>query len=148
MIFVGHKILYNEELYHHGVRGMKWGVRRQRKRQAIINSAATLAAKRADMYREDAKRYSNDKNRQAASKKDMKRWEKASQNAAKYFDSKKEEFSKLSASKISRKQVKAAEKWMKSYRSHHDAEYTDVLSRRGTTNYLNNLAEMDERRRR
>ena len=141
-------------LIHYGVKGMKWGVRKQptfiqRRRQATMKSASELAAKRARMYGQDVKYYSNSKNRKGSStKSDMERWAKASNNAKDYFNSKKKEYSNLSSSRVSRKQVKNARKWMKNYGFHTEAEYADVQSKNGTTNYLNNLSEMDNRRKR
>ena len=148
-----YRLKHTDELYHYGVRGMKWGVRKspgfiQRRRQATIRSASELAAKRSKMYGQDSKYYSNDKNRKQASKADMQRWRKASDNAKKYFDSKRESYSSMTSSKISHRQVKDAKKWMKSYSFHTEAEYADVYQKGKTSNYLNDLSEMDKRRRR
>ena len=147
---MNYTIKYSNELYHHGVKGMKWGVRNaiQTRRQNTIRSAAELAAKRARDYGQDVKYYSDGKNRKGTSTKtDLKRWASASKNAQNYFNSKQKIYSELSQSKISRKQVKQAKKWIKEYGFHTEAEYADVYQKDKTTNYLNNLSSMDKRKR-
>lgn len=39
-------ILYSSELYHHGVKGMKWGVRKAQKKEARAERRATRQAER------------------------------------------------------------------------------------------------------
>lgn len=132
-------IYLKSELLHHGVKGQKWGVRRQMKRQAVIQSAAQKAQRQASMYRTDAKNF----NKYKASKSDKARWVKASKSAEKYYLSKQSEFSKMSSNKISRAQVKDAKKWLKDNYTHVEADYADVHTSKGTTNYL---LDYDKRR--
>lgn len=43
-----YRITYSDELYHYGVKGMKWGVRRQR---AVASSGGTRTATRSGNFR-------------------------------------------------------------------------------------------------
>ena len=118
---------------------------RQKKRQAVIRSASELANKRSKDYAKDIKYYQNDKNRKGVSTKaDMKRWAKASTNAKSYYDSKKKQYSSMSSTKITRKDVKSAKKWIKQNNFHTEAEFADYGKDK---NYLNNLQSLENRKK-
>ena len=135
-------------LMHHGVKGMKWGVRRQLKRQAVLTKAAYEADWHAKEHAKASQYFSNSKNKKGSSTNaDMKRWESASRNAKKYYESKKSEFANISTGKITRKQVKAAKQWMEHNKSFERADYTDYydISSKKYKNYLNDLHSMESR---
>ena len=43
---MGNYFIVNGELYHHGVKGMKWGVRKDRKRDSATKKIRTIKPKK------------------------------------------------------------------------------------------------------
>ena len=48
---MGNYFIVNGELYHHGVKGMKWGVRKDRKRDSATKKIRTIKPKSKDIFR-------------------------------------------------------------------------------------------------
>ena len=74
----------NDELYHHGVLGMKWGHRKAQRYQQTLSDASKQASKFAGYAKEDIKKFGDmgDKRSQAVSKKQLTRYEKMSKDWA------------------------------------------------------------------
>lgn len=47
------KLIYETELYHHGVKGMKWGVRRNRLTSDVSQRIKKEAEKRKERFKDD-----------------------------------------------------------------------------------------------
>lgn len=63
---------YNDEFYHHGIKGMKWGVRRYQKKNGSLTALGKKLRKAANKYRKEKKQKAEAKKAIEAPKKSVK----------------------------------------------------------------------------
>lgn len=145
-------LISEDYLMHHGVKGMKWGVR---KRQETYRRAAEQA-KRFSGYASESHnnyKYLNDAKKSGTtirkpkkegpnwvpskvSKEDTSRWMRISSKQKKAYDELYKKYSSTPVNKITRKDYKAAKRFLK--QNFVDAEYSDVYGGSKVRNYQEN----------
>lgn len=122
----------NTELYHHGIKGQKWGVRRfqnedgsltskGKKRQKILDEASDKARRFANYAKDDTKEYTKNKdkyvNNSDMSKKEyeyiMNNNIRISKRQAKRYEKLYDKYRNMDVATISKKDLKEAKKFVK-----------------------------------
>ena len=139
---------YDSELYHHGIKGQKWGVRRfqnadgsltkaGQKRYEALEEAANKASKFAQYAREDRKRYSDQLSgktkRGNASKSDLNRWIEVTKAQEKKYTDLANKYKSIKISEVSKMDLKNAKKMAKDFFT--EAEYSDYFQGGRWKNY-------------
>ena len=132
-------LISEDYLMHHGVKGMKWGVR---KREQTYRKAAQQAKQFGQYAVESHNNYkeirdvANNKvkgHSTTATKEDANRWMRVSSRQKKAYDELYKKYSSTPVNKITRKDYRNAKKFLKT--KFEDADYTDVMLGNKTSNY-------------
>ena len=78
---MNYRIIYNDELYHHGVKGMKWGVRKADYNTDGVRSK-NIFDQLDSLERQESRAYSDNASKYRSVKKDIKQTEKARVDSA------------------------------------------------------------------
>ena len=117
------------ELYHHGIKGQKWGVRRFQnadgsltraglKRRKLLLSASDKAEKFAQYARDDQASFRRMKEgkevrQRGVTDRDLDRWIETSKKGEKFYSELSSEFKNREVASFSKKNLKAAERFVK-----------------------------------
>lgn len=97
-------LTYDDELYHHGIKGMKWGIRRYQ------NYDGTYTKKGLDRYNKASERYEASKKRVAAAKR---KFESSARNSKKALNAMDELNAAKRESKAAKREMKSSYKKLK-----------------------------------
>lgn len=135
-------------LAHHGIKGMKWGVRRYQNPDGTYTAAGLRRRRALDDASAEAKRfkaYADNNARKFEQMKssgpkrpvtvgDLDRWINVSKKQSADYKRVIDTLKNTRIDDLDRKKLKAIEKWTKNA-TFEDADYTDVRNGRSTTNY-------------
>ena len=136
------------ELYHHGIKGQKWGVRRYQnkdgsltklgqKRMQVFSDAADKAKKNYKYAKADAERFTKERDsgkyKKGVTRNDYDRWIRVSEKNMKRANETIKKYSNYTVNDISRANLKEAKDYIQ--RAYEDADYTDYYINGRWENY-------------
>ena len=143
-------IYYGETLYHHGILGQKWGIRRfqnedgsltpaGKKRYGYLEESANKASKFAEYAKEEKKKYSkglsDSQKKNGVKQSDLDRWKKASTVQRQKYENLAKKYGSIDISKLDKNTIKEAKNFVKKG-FYTDVEYADYFSGNRWQNYI------------
>lgn len=136
---------YTNELYHHGILGQKWGVRRYqnedgsyteagKRRYGYIEKAALKAKKYSEYAKDNKNKFSNMKPHGEVTKDDIQRWTRVSKKQEAEYSALYKKYSTIKLDRIDKKTLKEAKSFAEKA-FYTDADYSDYYTDGKWRNY-------------